>query len=69
VGLYIHPPPIRLNGIVLNQLSTGTTSHFYSTYIFVFHCAKRYCRYLGHIVTISDNNPFVNVDVGTAVIL
>jgi hypothetical protein len=25
---YIHPPPIRLHGVVLNYLSTGTTSAF-----------------------------------------
>jgi hypothetical protein len=36
MDLYIHSP-IRLHGVVFNQLSTGTTLPFMLLYIFILH--------------------------------
>jgi hypothetical protein len=47
VDLYIHSP-IRLHGVMLNQLSTGTTLPFF--YYVQFNLAKGYALYTSPVV-------------------
>jgi hypothetical protein len=42
MDLYIHPPPVRLHGVVLNKLSTGTTLLTYIGIIISATMAMKY---------------------------
>jgi hypothetical protein len=54
----IHTPPMRLHGVVLNSLSTGTTLLIYTAPCNMFLCFKRYRRQ-----RISVRNSYLRQDV------